>query len=193
MQRKLLMKGKVKEAYDLGDRLEFRFTDNISVFDKIIPSLIPFKGETLSKEGMYWFKRAEKMGIKTHFIEYLPPAGMICKKVDIIQPQQITANSRNYLIPLEWICRWFVAGSLYDRVKEGKVLAKDLGFASGHKIYSGEALPEPFIEVSTKLEKTDRLLKKEEALQISGLTPQEYEDARELVLKIDEDIGRNVA
>ena len=53
MQRKLLMKGKVKEAYDLGDRLEFRFTDNISVFDKIIPSLIPFKGETLSREGVY--------------------------------------------------------------------------------------------------------------------------------------------
>ena len=51
MQRKLLMKGKVKEAYDLGDRLEFRFTDNISVFDKVIPSQIPFKGETLSREG----------------------------------------------------------------------------------------------------------------------------------------------
>ena len=193
MQRKLLMKGKVKEAYDLGDRLEFRFTDNISVFDKIIPSLIPFKGETLSREGVYWFERAARMGIKTHFLEYQAPAGMICKKVDIIQPPQITAKSRNYLIPLEWICRWFVAGSLYDRVKEGKVLAKDLGFASGHKISSGEALPEPFIEVSTKLEKTDRLLKKEEALQISGLSPQEYEDAREVVLKIDEDIGRNVA
>jgi phosphoribosylaminoimidazole-succinocarboxamide synthase len=193
MQRKLLMKGKVKEAYDLGDRLEFRFTDNISVFDKIIPSQIPFKGETLSREGMYWFNRAEKMGIKTHFIEYLPPAGMICKKVDIIQPRQITASSRNYLIPLEWICRWFVAGSLYDRVKEGKIKATDLGFAPGHIIQSGEALSEPFIEVSTKLEKTDRLLKKEEALQISGLSPQEYDDAREVVLKIDEDIGRSVA
>jgi phosphoribosylaminoimidazole-succinocarboxamide synthase len=193
MQRKLLMKGKVKEAYDLGDRLEFRFTDNISVFDKIIPSQIPFKGETLSREGMYWFRRAEKMGIKTHFIEYLPPAGMICKKVDIIQPRQITASSRNYLIPLEWICRWFVAGSLYDRVKEGKIKATDLGFAPGHIIQSGEALSEPFIEVSTKLEKTDRLLKKEEALQISGLSPQEYDDAREVVLKIDEDIGRSVA
>ncbi len=193
MQRKLLMKGKVKEAYDLGDRLEFFFTDNISVFDKIIPSLIPFKGETLSREGVYWFKKAEKMGIKTHFLEYLAPAGMICKKVDIIQPQQITAKSRNYLIPLEWICRWFVAGSLYDRVKEGKVMAKDLGFAPGHKIHSGEPLPEPFIEVSTKLEKTDRLLRKEEALQISGLSPKEYDDAREVVLKIDEDIGRCVA
>ena len=193
MQRKLLIKGKVKEAYDLGDRLEFLFTDNISVFDKVIPSLIPFKGETLSREGVYWFERAARMGIKTHFMEYQAPAGMICKKVDILQPQQITGKSKNYLIPLEWICRWFVAGSLYDRVKEGKVLAKDLGFASGHTIRSGEPLPEPFIEVSTKLEKTDRLLKKEEALHISGLSSQEYEDAREVVLKIDEDIGKSVA
>jgi phosphoribosylaminoimidazole-succinocarboxamide synthase len=193
MQRKLLIKGKVKEAYDLGDRLEFLFTDNISVFDKVIPSLIPFKGETLSREGVYWFERAARMGIKTHFLEYQAPAGMLCKKVDILQPQQITGKSRNYLIPLEWICRWYVAGSLYDRVKEGKVSAKDLGFATGHTVRSGEPLPEPFIEVSTKLEKTDRLLKKEEALQISGLSPREYEDAREVVLKIDEDIGKSVA
>ena len=85
-----MMKGKVKEAYDLGDRLEFRFTDNISVFDKIIPNLIPFKGETLCREGVYWFEKARRMGIKTHFLEYLPPAGMICQKVDILQPHQIT-------------------------------------------------------------------------------------------------------
>lgn len=193
MQRRLLMKGKVKEAYDLGDRLEFLFTDSISVFDKVIPSQIPFKGETLSREGVYWFDRAAKMGIKTHFLEYQPPAGMLCRKVDIFQPERITSQSRNYLIPLEWICRWYVAGSLYDRVKEGKLSAKDLGFPSDHKVVSGEALPEPFIEVSTKLEKTDRLLKKEEALRISGLSPQEYEQAREIVLRIDEDIGRAVS
>ena len=193
MERKLLMKGKVKEAYDLGDRLEFRFTDNISVFDKIIPSLIPFKGETLNREGVYWFERAGKMGIKTHFLEYIPPNGMLCKKVDILQPHQITSQSRSYLIPLEFICRWYVAGSLYDRVIDGKVSADSLGFSAGHKVVYGEPLPAPFLEVSTKLEKTDRLLKKAEALQISGLSPQEYDDAREVVLKIDEDIGRSVA
>ncbi|TFH47534.1 MAG: phosphoribosylaminoimidazolesuccinocarboxamide synthase, partial [Methanothrix sp.] len=193
MQRKLLIKGKVKEAYDLGDRLEFLFTDNISVFDKVIPSLIPFKGETLSREGVYWFERAARMGIKTHFLEYQAPAGMLCKKVDILQPQQITSQSKNYLIPLEWICRWYVAGSLYDRVEEGKVSAQSLGFPSGHKVVYGEILPEPFLEVSTKLEKTDRLLEKAEALRISGLSSQEYEDAGEVVLKIDADIGKSVA
>ena len=193
MERKLLMKGKVKEAYSSGDRLEFRFTDSISVFDKVIPSLIPFKGETLCREGVYWLGRASKMGIKTHFLEFIPPGSMLCKKVDILQPHQITRESKRYLIPLEFICRWYVAGSLYDRVKEGAVPAEALGFASGHKVLFGEPLPEPFLEVSTKLEKTDRLLKKPEALQISGLTPKEYEEAREVVLKIDEDLGRSVA
>jgi phosphoribosylaminoimidazole-succinocarboxamide synthase len=133
------------------------------------------------------------MGIKTHFLEFIPPSSMLCKKVDILQPHQITKESKRYLIPLEFICRWYVAGSLYDRVKEGAVPAEALGFASGHKVLFGEPLPEPFLEVSTKLEKTDRLLKKPEALQISGLTPKEYEEAREVVLKIDEDLGRSVA
>jgi phosphoribosylaminoimidazole-succinocarboxamide synthase len=86
-----------------------------------------------------------------------------------------------------------VAGSLFDRVVEGLVPAKNLGFSPRHKVIYGEPLPEPFLEVSTKLEKTDRLRKKEEALQISGLSPQEYDDAREVVLKIDEDIGKSVA
>ncbi len=192
MDRKLLMKGKVKEAYDLGDRLEFRFTDNISVFDKVIPSLIPHKGETLCREGMYWFARAGRMGIKTHFLEYIPPNGMSVKKVDIIQPENITSQSKRYLIPLEFICRWYVAGSLYDRIQNGKVLAASLGFPSGHKIIYGEPLPEPFIEVSTKLEKTDRLLDKAEALRISGLSTEEFDAAKDIVLRIDEDINKNV-
>lgn len=187
-----MMKGKVKEAYSLGDRLEFRFTDNISVFDKVIPSLIPFKGETLCREGVYWFSRAAQMGIKTHFQEYLPPNGMLVDKVDIIPSDRITRESKRYLIPLEFICRWYVAGSLFDRTSDGSISAESLGFSRGHKVVYGEPLPEPFLEVSTKLEKTDRLLGSAEALLISGLTPAEFDDAREIVLKIDEDIGRSV-
>ncbi len=192
MDRKLLMKGKVKEAYDLGDKLEFRFTDNISVFDNIIPSLIPYKGETLCREGVYWFERAKRMGLRTHFLEYIPPNGMLVKKVDILQPGDITGQTSLHLIPLEFICRWYVAGSLYDRVKGGEVSASALGFASGHKIEYGEPLPEPFLEVSTKLEKTDRLLDKSSALELSKLSAFEYEEAIEMILQIDEDIKKCV-
>jgi phosphoribosylaminoimidazole-succinocarboxamide synthase len=187
-----VMKGKVKEAYDLGDKLEFRFTDNISVFDKVIPSLIPYKGETLCREGTYWFQRAKQMGIRTHFLDYISPNIMVVKKVDIIQPPDITPQSKRYLIPLEFICRWFIAGSLFDRVKEGKVSVSALGFPPSHKVVYGESLPEPFLEVSTKLEKTDKLLDEKSALQISGLTQEEIDEAKELVLRIDQDLGKSV-
>lgn len=187
-----MMKGKVKEAYLRDDGLEFNFTDQISVFDKVIPNAIPFKGETLCREAAFWFKRAEAMGIKTHFLEYLPPNGMLCRRVEILSTDRITRQSRNYLIPLEFICRWYVAGSLFDRVKEGEIAPQAFGFPSGHRVAYGEPLPEPFVEVSTKLEKTDRLLNKSEALEISGLTPAEYEEAREIILEIDRDIGRSV-
>ena len=184
--------GSVKEVYDLGRELEFRFTDRISVFDKVIPSLIPHKGETLCREGVHWFSRAEKMGIKTHFEKFLPPNGMLVKKVDVIQPENIKPGAGNYLIPLEVICRWYAAGSIFDRLEAGKVKPEDLGFPQGHKVEYGEPLPEPYVEVSTKLERVDRLLDRAEALKISQLSADEYDLICETVLKIDEEIKREV-
>ncbi|MDP2717850.1 MAG: phosphoribosylaminoimidazolesuccinocarboxamide synthase [Candidatus Micrarchaeota archaeon] len=44
----MLHQGKVKNVYEVDENtLEFEFSDRVSVFDKIIPSAIPFKGETL--------------------------------------------------------------------------------------------------------------------------------------------------
>jgi phosphoribosylaminoimidazole-succinocarboxamide synthase len=192
MERKPLRMGSVKEVYDLGRELEFRFTDRISVFDKVIPSLIPHKGETLCREGVHWFSRAKKMGIRTHFEKFLPPNGMLVNKVDVIQPENIKPGAGNYLIPLEVICRWYAAGSIYDRLLAGKVKPEALGFSKGYKVEYGEPLPEPYIEVSTKLERVDRLLDRAEALKISGLSPEEYDAIRETVLRIDEDIKREV-
>lgn len=187
-----MKRGSVKEAYDLGEHLEFRFTDQISVFDKVIPSQIPGKGETLCRESAYWFERAKEMGIHTHFEKFLPPNGILVKKVDIIPPEKIGPNSKNHLIPLEFICRWYVAGSLYDRVKCGDLSPDLLGYSSGHMIEYGEPLPEPFIELTTKLEPVDRLLDEPSALELAGLTSAEYDEIREIVLRIDGDISRNV-
>jgi phosphoribosylaminoimidazole-succinocarboxamide synthase len=192
MERKPLRMGSVKEVYDLGRELEFRFTDRISVFDKVIPSLIPHKGETLCREGVHWFSRAKKMGIETHFEKFLPPNGMLVKKVDVIQPENISPGAGNYLIPLEVICRWYAAGSIFDRLSVGKVKAEELGFSRGHRVEFGEPLPEPYIEVSTKLERVDRLLGRDEALRISKLSPEEYDLICETVLRIDEDMRREV-
>jgi phosphoribosylaminoimidazole-succinocarboxamide synthase len=183
--------GKVKEVYKVDDStLEFVFTDNISVFDKIIPSQVPHKGETLCRTAKYWFELLAQKGIKNHFIEYLPPNRMRVSRVNIIEDyDKIHQDTVNYLIPLEIICRYYAAGSLMDRVKKGKITASDLGFPADHKVVSGEKLPHPYLECTTKLEEHDRELTDEEAKDIAALTDAEYKALMDTVLKVDEIIA----
>lgn len=191
---KLLRRGKVKEVYEVSDEeLEFAFTDNISVFDKIIPSRIPHKGETLCRTSAYWFRVVETMGVRSHFLRLANGDRMRVRRVRVIRDyDRITPTTTNYLIPLEVITRYYAAGSLLDRVKKGRLSPEALGFPKGHDVRYGEALPEPFFEQTTKLEKVDRELTKEEALRIAGLSPEDYEEIKEAVLRIDERINRDV-
>ncbi len=190
--KKLIRKGKVKEVYEVSeDTLEFLFTNNISVFDKVIPNEIPRKGETLCKTASYWFDKTEELGINTHFIERPKDQVMKVQKVKVIDDYDaIDEGTSNYLIPLEFIARYFVAGSLHDRIKKGEFDYTRLGFDDEPEY--GDRLPEPHFEVTTKLEEYDRKLTKDEALDISGLTEDEYQEIKEAVFKIDEFIAENV-
>ncbi|OYT55681.1 MAG: phosphoribosylaminoimidazolesuccinocarboxamide synthase [Candidatus Aenigmarchaeota archaeon ex4484_14] len=188
---KLLKKGKVKDVYELDeDSLKFVFSDRISVFDKIIPSEIPRKGETLCKTSAFWFEKLEKKNIKTHFINLDGQNAMNVKKFRILE--RPTSKDNNYFIPLEIICRWFVAGSLFDRIKRGEVKSEELGFAPDHIVKYGDKLPAPFIEFTTKLEKVDRELTEEEAAELAGLKKEDIKRIKELVIKIDQIIKKQV-
>ena len=191
---KLLHTGKVKEVYDAGpDELLFHFTDNISVFDKIIPSQIPRKGEVLCRISEHWFRECAKAGIASHFGKLETPTDMLVKKVQVIHDYaKLDAKTTNYLIPLEVICRHFVAGSLHDKVKKGAVKPDALGFPKGAAVPYGAKLPEPLIEFTTKLEKVDRPVDRAEALKISGLSEKELQGVEAAVLRIDELIARKV-
>ncbi len=191
----LIRTGKVKEVYAVDRKtLEFVFTDNISVFDKIIPSRIPHKGNTLCRTAKFWFDLLEAKGIKTHFGEYIPPNKMKVKRLNIIEDyDKIHTDTVNYLIPLEVICRHYAAGSLMDRIKAGRIKAEDLGFPKGHTVKYGEKLPRPFVETTTKLEAHDRELTEEEAKRIAGLTDEDYREIVETVLRIDAIISEEVA
>ena len=191
---KFLRKGKVKEVYEVSaDELEFVFTDQISVFDKIIPSLIPNKGETLCRTSAHWFQVVKDLGLRTHFLRTSASNKMRVKRVQVIPDyDRITPETRNFLVPLEVIARYYVAGSMHDRLKSGKVRPEDVGFPKGHVPAYGEPFPEPFVEVTTKLEKVDRELTRKEALEISSLSEAEYDDLVSAVLKIDARINADV-
>lgn len=184
---RLIRTGKVKEVYEVDkNTLEFVFSNNISVFDKVIPSSIPHKGETLCRTAEFWFKLLESEGFKTHFIEYIKPNRMRVKRFDIIEDyDKIDTTTKNYLIPLEIICRHYAAGSLMDRVKSKKIKPEDLGFDACHEVKYGEKLPRPYLESTTKLEAHDRELDEAEAKDIAGLTDGEYSNILDTVLGID--------
>src|SRR5216684_4000190 len=55
-----LRSGKVRDIFDLGDRLLFVATDRISAFDCIMPNGIPRKGEVLTQISYFWFAQTEK-------------------------------------------------------------------------------------------------------------------------------------
>lgn len=190
----LLRKGKVKEVYEASpEELEFRFTDQVSVFDKVIPSLVPHKGETLCRTSAHWFQVVHAMGLKTHFLRVVTGDRMRVRRVEVISDYaRLTAKTTNFLIPLEVIARYYVAGSLDDRLRKGKLHPEDVGFPKGHTPNYGEPLPEPFLETTTKLEAVDRELTVEEARRISSLSREEYEALLELVLRIDERLNRDV-
>lgn len=179
--------GKVKEIYDYGTEFEFYFTDNISVFDKIIPNKVPDKGASLCRTSAYWFERLNNINIKNHYIRLVENNKMRVRKFDIIS--RPTNHSNNYLIPLEFIVRYYIAGSLHDRLESGKIKSDEIGTKN---IEYGEKLNDPFFEVTTKFEKFDRELKLEEAFQISGLVKEELEQIKEQILKIDTIINNEV-
>ena len=177
----------MKEVYEVSaQELEFLFTDQISVFDKVIPTQVPHKGETLCRTSAHWFQVVEDLGIRTHFLRLEGGNRMRVRRVEVIPDyDQITSKTTTFLIPLEVIARYYVAGSFLDRIKERRIRPEDAGFPRGHVPRYGEPLPNPFVEVTTKLEKVDRELTTNEALAISKLNQREYDGMVDAVLKID--------
>ncbi len=188
-------RGKVKEVYEVSpSELEFRFTNDISVFDKHIPSEIPYKGETLARTAAHWFGRCDRLGVRHHFLRLSGPTSMRVRRVQVVpQPRTLGPSPKGYLIPLELIVRYYLAGSLWDRVRAGKVGPRDLGLAAGATLAYGQELPEPHFEVTTKLEPVDRLLTVPDALELAAIDRAQLEQLRETILRIDramqEEIG----
>ena len=192
----LLYSGKVKQVWSTEDPdvIEFRYTDQISVFDQIIPSLIPRKGESLNRSSCHWLKMVEESGIcDTHLIEMTAPDRVRARRFEVIrEPGKIPQDMENVFVPLEVICRHHLAGSGWRRYKRGDASAQEFGFPAGTELNEGVKLPKPYVEVSTKFEAFDRLLDREEALQISNLREEEFDAILEIVVQIDELIQSEV-
>ncbi|MEM4390986.1 MAG: phosphoribosylaminoimidazolesuccinocarboxamide synthase [Candidatus Diapherotrites archaeon] len=168
----------------------FEFTDDYSVFDYgKMPDKIPYKGESLCRQASYNFKQIEsKFGIKTHFRKMISGTKMEVNLVRVLNPSihKIYEETTNYLVPLEIIFRNTLpeGSSVFKRLQNGELTLDDLGLTEEPK--PGHKFEKAFIDVSTKLEPTDRYLSWDEALEISKITEDQMYEIKEAVLNIND-------
>jgi len=180
-----LRSGKVREIFDLGDRLLFVATDRISAFDCIMPDPIPGKGAVLTGLSAFWFKRldfVENHVIATRFEDF--PAAL--------EPFRAQLEGRSMIVkkaaplPVECIVRGFLVGSGWKEYSA-------TGAVSGQSLPPGlrqaDALPGAMFTPSTKAEsghdenitwdQCRSILGDSVAEQVRGLSIRIYEAGRD--------------
>ncbi|MEW6295204.1 MAG: phosphoribosylaminoimidazolesuccinocarboxamide synthase [Candidatus Diapherotrites archaeon] len=166
----------------------FSFTDDYSVFDYgKMPDVIPFKGEALCRMAAFNFEELEKRGVKSHYRKLLKGNEMEVNLVQVLRPQknELKDSSSNYLVPLEIIFRNSLpeGSSVFKRIAKGELNFKDLGLKEMPK--PGEKLEKPLLDVSTKLEETDRYLSWSEAQSLARLKEKELNELKEKTFLIN--------
>ena len=142
-----LPSGKVRDMFDLGDRILMVATDRISAFDVVLPTLIPDKGRVLTGLSAFWFA-AMKDIVPNHLI-----TADVTEYPEELRPFAETLVGRSMLVrkakPLavECVVRGYLAGSGWkDYQKEGAIC----GIPLPEGLRESEALPEPIFTPATK-------------------------------------------
>ncbi|MBI9018622.1 MAG: phosphoribosylaminoimidazolesuccinocarboxamide synthase [Phycisphaerae bacterium] len=176
-------RGKVRDIYDLGDKLLFVASDRVSAFDVVMANGIPGKGRILTQISKFWFGWLEKnIGLKNHVIS--------CDVVDYPEPfnqypDQLEGRSmlvkKTEVLPVECIVRGYITGSGWkEYVKQGTVC--DIKLPEG--LQQCDKLPEPLFTPSTKAEQGlhDENISPEKAREILG--DEKYDFVAEKSLEI---------
>jgi len=146
---KLFKKGKVRDIYEIEDKLLFVASDRISAFDYVLPSLVPDKGKVLTQLSKFWFEFTSLV-CPNHMItanfEEFPE---FIKKYKTMLDKRSMLVKKTEVIPIECIVRGYLSGSAWrDYQKEGRV--------SGIKLPSGlkesSQLDDALFTPSTKAE-----------------------------------------
>ncbi|MCU0653240.1 MAG: hypothetical protein MUD10_03190 [Candidatus Pacebacteria bacterium] len=164
----------------------FEFTDYFSVFDwgRFLDEAIPGKGEAMAAVVKKYFDLLNQAGVKSHYKGMSGDNLMDVKLVNIPQAHaNVAPGIVNYLLPIEIIFRIYTHPESSDlkKIKEGKRTFEELGYEEMPE--PNKRLPRTKISYSTKLEETDRVLSKEEARVLAGLTIEEMDKLEGLARK----------
>ena len=159
--------GKVRDVYDLGDRLLIVATDRVSAFDVVLPNGIPDKGRVLTQMSAYWFENTEGV-VPNHMIRVIDSTD----NPDIPVPLGPDFIGRTMLVrktvpvKLEAIVRGYLSGSGW---KDYRTSGKVCGIPLPAGLRESDALPEAIFTPSTKADEGhDENIPYEQAVGIVG-------------------------
>ena len=144
-----LKSGKVREVFDLGDRLLFVASDRLSAFDVIMPNGIPRKGEVLTQISYFWFAQTgafQPNHLISHADEPLP---------ENLRPFADKLAHRSMIVKkcrplaIECVVRGYLAGSGWKEYQKSRTVC---GIKLPPGLKESSELPEPIFTPSTKAE-----------------------------------------
>ncbi len=154
MENKVLVDGKAKTVYLTENEKEILvyFKDTATAFNGVKKAVVSTKGLLNNKISCFIFEYLEKNGVKTHLIKKVDERSQLCKKVDII--------------PLEFICRNKIAGSMAKRVgfKDGTDIDQPIFEICYKNDEYGDPLINDYHAIAMKLVSKENLAKSFELL-----------------------------
>jgi len=127
----LFRRGKVRDVYDLGDKLLIVSTDRISAFDFVLPCGIPDKGKVLNQISAFWFERTAHL-VPNHLIKVIDGAAAANELRESLGysrglPDYLTGRSmivaKAERIPVECVVRGYLSGSAWAQYKETGIVS----------------------------------------------------------------------
>jgi phosphoribosylaminoimidazole-succinocarboxamide synthase len=139
------LQGKVRDIFDLGDRLLMVSTDRISAFDWILPNGIPDKGRVLTQISRFWF---ETLGVAHHLISTNLDGVALPDSVNraVLDGRSMVVKKAK-VVPIECVVRGYLEGSAWREYQQDNTVC-GIELPSGLK--QCDRLPEPIFTPATK-------------------------------------------
>ncbi len=139
--------GKVRDIYDLGEKLLLVSTDRISAFDWVLPNGIPDKGKVLTQLSTFWFEWLKEPNhmLATKSAEFGLPSGV---NLAPLEGRSVLVR-KSKVVPIECVVRGYLSGS---GLKEYKTSGTVCGLKLPAGLRESDKLPEPIFTPATKEE-----------------------------------------
>jgi phosphoribosylaminoimidazole-succinocarboxamide synthase len=144
-----LKSGKVREVFDLGDRLLFVATDRISAFDCIMPNGIPRKGEVLTQISHFWFAQTAPFQPNHLLSQAGDPLPTILQPFSAQLARRCMIVRKAQPLAIECVVRGYLAGSGWKEYRGRQTIC---GIKLPAGLQESAELPEPIFTPATKAE-----------------------------------------